>query len=173
MEEFRIELVLLLVSSLAAAAAAIATFFQSRHSAKMHRVQTFLAAIEVYSSSEMGDALTALIDYKLQYPNDFANRFVVNFRAGAKEERLINNHRRIVSQFFSKIFRLKKMRLVTENDSRFGYMRTGLLVLYWIVIPMSARLVGNDIASVRAATLKELGLAEKDVTRNRDWAKDI
>jgi hypothetical protein len=133
-----------LVAAVAAAAAAIFTFMQARSAKSSLQAQVFLAFSDRYRDAKISEAITLLLDWYKQHPDDFAELWYRNFIKNEQEALKLEQARRMIGRFFSDIGRLYESGQISKKSAYSLLGHFGLDVYYNICYPMYKKLYGDN-----------------------------
>jgi len=125
------------ISAFGATAAAVLSLIQITRMRLAHDAELFLNVAGRYNSPEMATALRELAAYQKQNPSNFAERWKADYEAGVQSAKDLNEHRRLVSRFFTDIGRLYELKIIGKGTAGALSAFNGIHVFYDVCEPMN------------------------------------
>ena len=124
--------VLAVAATLGALATALVSYLQGRIAARAHKAQIYLEFSARYNAPEIAVALQALVDWRRQHGEAFAQVFHSKFQAQDPEAVQINFHRRRANAY--------RAGVVSRSFAKLAIDHPGASVWRFIADPMSIAL---------------------------------
>jgi len=132
--------VLAVVATLGALATALVSYLQGRIAARAHKAQIYLEFSARYNAPEIAVALQALVDWRRQHGEAFAQVFHSKFQAQDPEAVQINFHRRRANAYFIDVANAYRAGVVSRPFAKLAIDHPGASVWRFIADPMSIAL---------------------------------
>jgi hypothetical protein len=131
------------VAALGAMAAALFSYFSIRHAKRAQQSSVYLGMAARYDSPEMRDSCNALLAWKRQYGDAFADVWSARMATREPEAVQVNTARRIVARHFLNIAKLRKIDAIDPEAARLLADCYGLNVFYQIAAPLNRRIASD------------------------------
>ncbi|MDR3525954.1 MAG: hypothetical protein P4L57_01655 [Rhizomicrobium sp.] len=135
---------LAVVATLGALLTALVNYHQGRIAARAHKAQIYLEFSARYNAPEIAVALQALVDWRRQHGDAFAEIFRVQFQAQDPAAVQINFHRRTVNAYFIDVATAYRAGVVSRAFAKLAIDHPGASVWRYIADPMSIALYENS-----------------------------
>ena len=129
-----------LVATLAALLTALVTYHQGRTAARAHKAQIYLEFSARYNAPEIAVALQALVDWRRQHGEAFAQIFHDRFQTQDPEAVMVNFHRRTANAYFIDVANAYRAGVVSRPFAKLAIDHPGASVWRYIADPMSIAL---------------------------------
>ncbi len=131
------------VAALGAMAAALFSYFGIRHAKRSQQSSVYLGMAARYDSPEMRDSCNALLGWKRQYGDAFADVWSAQMATREPEAVQVNTARRIVARHFLNIAKLRKIDAIDPEAARLLADCYGLNVFHQIAAPLNRRIASD------------------------------
>jgi hypothetical protein len=131
------------VAALGAMSAALFSYLSIRHAKRSQQSSVYLGMAARYDSPEMRDACNALLAWKRQHGDAFAEVWSAGMAMREPEAVQVNTARRIVARHFLNIAKLKKIDAIDREAARLLADCYGLNVFYQIAVPLNRRIASD------------------------------
>jgi len=135
--------VLAALAAFGALLTALVNYHQGRTASRAHKAQIYLEFSARYNAPEIAIALQALVDWRRQHGEAFAEIFRVQFQAQDAAAVQINFHRRTANAYFVDVATAYRAGVVNRAFARLAIDHPGASVWRYIADPMSIALYEN------------------------------
>ena len=123
---------------------ALVNYHQGRTAARAHKAQIYLEFSARYNAPEIAVALQALVDWRRQHGEAFAQVFHDQFQTQAPAAVTINFHRRTANAYFLDVANAYRAGVVSRPFAKLAIDHPGASVWRYIAAPMSMALYENE-----------------------------